>query len=323
MNISIFSRGRHGHSCCHEHLGSWMSVFSVAELFVPLALAALLVPLRGAAQHGADMGMTGSGVALTFLKPGGDHTDCFNARLTGELFRGKKWSVAAVARYQYINVDMASDCLRGTVYTPQQLGLDGGHDVYQFGLNSFVRTHLWGKPFLSFAMLRSDFSSGGFERINAMAAGLFMLKTTRTTQFGIGPMVLLNMSSRWPLFPIFIYRRQFSGKLALSLYGAIFGLDYTPTRRDFLSAGFDVDARSFYFRPGVAGLPEVCRYTKTLFRPMAKYRRTLTKHLSAEIEAGVELNMSSRVYSRTGTRHYFEVHSPASPFVQVTANYRL
>lgn len=279
-----------------------------------------LIPSSVSAQLESGMGISGSGVAVTYLKSASDNTDYFNTRITGEFFRSKTWSVSAVARYQYIHTDISAVNLSGTGYSPESIGLNGSHNVYQLGLNSFARTSLWNKPLVSFAMMRADFSTCGFERVNAMAAAMLMVKATRDTQFGIGPMLLLNTSSKWPVFPIFIYRHRFCDKLSLNLYGAIFGIDYTPTRLDYLSAGFDIDARSFYFRPGVEDLPSVCRYTKTLFRPMAKYRRKLTKHLSAEIEGGVELKMSSRIYGKTGTRHYLEVRSPASPFVQATVS---
>lgn len=300
-------------------------LFTPSRLCVGIIAILLLsaLPRNAAAQNATPMGLGGSGVAISYLRSAHDATDYFCLRANAELVKSKTYSISALARYQYINSHIPSADLAATGYTPQELNLDGSHQVYQLGLNSFTRSMLWGRPLMTFAMVRADFSSFGFGRVNAMGAAMLMLKATRTTQFGLGPMLLLNTSSSWPIFPMFIYRRQFSDKLAMGLYGAIFSLDYTPTRVDLLSVGFDIDARSFYFRPETDDLPDVCRYTKTLFRPMAKYRHHLTKHLSAEIEGGVELKMSSRIYGRTGTHHYLETDAPASPFVLLTINSKL
>lgn len=285
---------------------------------VLIMLLDTLLPPTAAAQHGSSMGFNESKVALYYLRSGHDETDHFCARMNAEVMKGKNYSVAVMARYQYINTDIPDEDFAGTGYTPQELNINGGHHVYQVGINSMVTSHLWGKPLMAFAMLRTDFSKHGFGRIDAMGAAMLMLTATRETQFGVGPVLLVNTASKWPIFPMFIYRRQFSRELALGLFGGICTLDYTPTRADCLSVGFDVDARTFYFSPNTDDLPDVCRYTKTLFRPMARYRRRLTKQITAEVECGVELKMSSKVYGRSGTRDYLETDSPASAFGLVT-----
>lgn len=295
-----------------------LCVYIIAALLLPAML-----PQTALAQNASPMDLNRSGVAVYYLRSAHDDADHFCARLNAELLKGETYSVSAMARYQYIRTGIPDGDFSGTGYTPRELHINGDHHVYQLGVNSMVRSWLWGKPLMALSMLRADFSRHGFGRVDAMAVAILMLKSTRETQFGLGPVLLLNTSSRWPLFPMFMYRHQFNPQLSLGLYGGIFSLDYTPTRADQLSTGFDINARTFYFRPETDGLPDVCRYTKTLFRPMAKYRRHLTKHLSAEIEGGVELKMSSRIYGRTGTHHYIETDAPASPFALMTVNCRL
>ena len=67
----------------------------------------------------------------------------------------------------------------------------------------------------------------------------------RNTQFGIGPLVLINSTTKVPAFIVFRYRHRFSDYIALNLYGGMFGLDYTPSNSYLITIGGDIDVRSF------------------------------------------------------------------------------
>lgn len=267
--------------------------------------------------------LPGTGVEMSYNKTQGNITDDFTARAAYKFCSGKNFSISANARYHYMNADFSDAGSDNEVESLHGLGMDGSHNVYQLGVNALYHTKLFGKPFMAVGMITSDFSNEGFERINFMGGGVFMLTMTRKTQFGLGAFLLLNTASRWPLFPMVVYHHDFNPSLSLNIYGRTFGLDYTLTKQDRVTAGFDIDSRTFYFRPDAEGLPETCRYTSTLFRPMLKYRRTLTKGLNACIEAGEEMKVSSRIYGRNGTKRYMDVKQPSKPFVQVSVEYIL
>lgn len=150
-----------------------------------------------------------------------------------------------------------------------------------------------------------------------------MLKADRNTQFGLGPLVLVNTNSKIPAFPVFMYRHRINGQWLINLYGGMFGVDYTPTKDDLIAVGADVDVKSFYFRPGVSGLPDRCRYSRASFRPMVKYRRRLIPNFYFEMLGGVSVKMSSKVSGITGTTEYMEVKEKTSPFLQTNISYAL
>lgn len=176
---------------------------------------------------------------------------------------------------------------------------------------------------MAFGTLSADMGDRRFQRVSGIAMGMFMLRANRDTQFGIGPLVLINSTSKVPAFIVFMYRHRFNDNLAVNLYGGMFGLDYTPTKSDLITIGGDIDVRSFYFRPNHIDLPERCRYTNTNFRPGVKYKRRLATNFYGEIQGGVILKMSSRVTGISGTKRYFDVPMPARPFIQVAFNYAL
>ena len=176
---------------------------------------------------------------------------------------------------------------------------------------------------VAFANVGAEFGQGGYGRTSAMAMAMVMLCHTARTQFGLGPMVLVNTNSKVPAFLVCMYRHRFSERWAINLYGGMFGIDYTPTRDDLIAIGGDIDVKSFFLCPQTEGLPGRCVYRKTAFRPMVKYRRRLRTHLYVEAMAGVSLSMSSRVTGLTGTTEYMDISQKPAPFAQIGVSYAL
>ena len=203
------------------------------------------------------------------------------------------------------------------------MGMNKTHLYGQIGVSGSFRTRLFTCPFMAFGMMSADWGDRRFQRVSGIAMGLFMLRANRDTQFGLGPLVLINSTTKVPVFLVFMYRHRFNDKLAVNLYGSMFGLDYTPTANDLITIGGDIDVRSFYFQPNHIDLPKRCRYTNTNFRPGVKYKRKLAKNLYGEVQSGVILKMSSRVTAVSGTKRYFDVDMPTRPFVQVAFTYSL
>ncbi len=172
-------------------------------------------------------------------------------------------------------------------------------------------------------MLNTEWGSGGFERISGTVMGVIMLRANRRTQFGIGPLVMINTTSKIPAFLIFMYRHRFNEKLALNFYGGMFGVDYNPNKNSLLSAGADIDVKGFYFKPNHENLPNVCRFTYISFRPTVKYRVRLRPNLYFEAQGGVAIKMSCRVNGRNGTKEYFDCNQKPAPFLQGGISYSL
>ncbi len=267
------------------------------------------------------------GMVKTNIKVSYDYThasisDHFNARVSYEFFKNKKFTLTANANYNSLEVDFSSGDLP-VGYDPQQMGMNKTHLYGQIGVSGSFRTRLFTCPFMAFGMMSADWGDRRFQRVSGIAMGLFMLRANRDTQFGLGPLVLINSTTKVPVFLVFMYRHRFNDKLAVNLYGSMFGLDYTPTANDLITIGGDIDVRSFYFQPNHIDLPKRCRYTNTNFRPGVKYKRKLAKNLYGEVQSGVILKMSSRVTAVSGTKRYFDVDMPTRPFVQVAFTYSL
>lgn len=288
----------------------------------------ILIPyIHCSAQGSRDVPTDSYGMVKTNIKVSYDYTnapisDHFNARVSYEFLKNRKFTLTANANYNSLQADFSNDGLP-IGYDPQEMGMNKTHLYGQLGISGSFNTQLFGRPFMAFGSLSADWGDRRFQRVSGIAMGLFMLRVNRNTQFGIGPLVLINSTTKIPAFLVFIYRHRFNDYLAVNLYGGMFGLDYTPTQNDLITIGGDIDVRSFYFRPNHSELPERCRYTNTNFRPGIKYKRRLATNLFGEIQGGVILKMSSRVTGVSGTKRYFDLPMPTRPFVQVALNYAL
>lgn len=287
----------------------------------------LMSSIHCAAQESQDVPTDNYGMVKTNIRVSYDYTnasisDHFNARVSYEFFKNQKFTLTANANYNSLQADLSIDDLP-IGYDPNQMGLNKTHLYGQLGVSASFRSRLWGLPFMAFGTLSADWGDKHFQRMSGIAMGMFMLRANRNTQFGIGPLVLINSTAKIPAFIVFMYRHRFNDRIALNLYGGMFGLDYTPTRSDLITIGGDIDVRALYFQPNHIDLPNRCRYTNTNFRPGIKYKRRLAKNFYGEIQGGVILKMSSRVTGVSGTKRYFDIPMPTRPFIQIAFNYSL
>lgn len=267
-------------------------------------------------------GMVNTNIHVQYDHTRGQVSDGFGARVSYHMYRDKWLSLTANAKYTSTTVEFGDEDLTNG-FKPDKIGLNEIHVMGQFGFTANGRTKLFGKPLMGIAMINSDWSAGGFERVSATMMGIIMLRANKNTQFGIGPLVMVNTSSKIPSFLVFMYRHRFSDKLQLNFYGGMFGLDYNPNTNSLLSIGADIDVKAFYFKPNSERLPNRCRFTLTSFRPMIKYRRRVAPNLYFDAQTGVSLKMSCRVNGKTGTKEYFECSQKAAPFVQCGVSYAL
>ena len=296
-------------------------------LFYFLVILTFMSSIHCVAQEPQDVPTDNYGMVKTNIRLAYDYThasisDHFNARVSYEFLKNQKFTLTANINYNSLQADFSNDELP-TGYDPQQMNMNKTHLYGQIGVSASFRSNIFGRPFMAFGTLSADIGDRRFQRVSGIAMGMFMLRANRDTQFGIGPLVLINSTSKVPAFIVFMYRHRFNDNLAVNLYGGMFGLDYTPTKSDLITIGGDIDVRSFYFRPNHIDLPERCRYTNTNFRPGVKYKRRLATNFYGEIQGGVILKMSSRVTGISGTKRYFDVPMPARPFIQVAFNYAL
>lgn len=248
--------------------------------------------------------------------------DGFSALASYEFFRNKKFTVTANARYSSCEVSFGdSELSEG--YNPCDINLDGTHLMGQVGITSTFKTTFLNRPIMAMTMINSEWSEGGFARVSGIAMGLIMLRANKNTQFGIGPMVMINTCSKLPAFLVFMYRHKFNEKWLINLYGGMFGVDYNPTKNDLISIGADIDVKAFYFKPHLPYLPEKCRFTSTSFRPMIKYHRRLIQNLYFDFESGVSIKMACRVNGVSNSTELIDCKQKTFPFLQSGISFSL
>lgn len=294
-----------------------------------LALFVLFGAMNLYAQSEAAVNVSqgGYGLVRTNMSVGYDRSwstvrDCFDARVSYEFLTKRLFTLTANARYTTTATAFDASDLSGG-FSPDGIGLNGTHSFGQIGITSTLRARFLGRPFLGMAMVNSEWGAGGFARVSGIAMGLIMLRANERTQFGLGPLVLVNSCSRIPAFLVFMYRHRFNSRWMLNLYGGVLGIDYTPTRSDLISIGADIDVKAFYFRPHDENLPSRCRFTSTSFRPGVKYRRQLVRNLYCDIHGGLSVRMSCRVNGVTGTHEWIKCHRKPSPFIHASISYAL
>ncbi len=293
----------------------------------PLIFSIILLPVHIKAQSESNVNREGYGLVKTNISTSYEHgwgniENGFAARVSYELLSDNHSTLTANARYTSTEIDFEADELTKD-YIPSDIALNGLHAMGQVGMTYTYKNRIGGKPIVAMGMLNSEFGAGRFQRISGIVMGLYMLRATRTTRFGLGPLVMLNSTSKIPAFLVFMYHHRFNDRWTVNFYGGMMGLDYTPSRNDIFSLGADIDVKSFYFTPEDKRLPNYCRFTSTAFRPMLKYRRRMIQNLYLDVQAGAAIKMSCRVNGVTGTKEYFHCHRKAAPFVQTSMSYSL
>ena len=297
--------------------------------YIVFTILSILTFWKCWAQTQSDVNVSegGYGMVKTNIGMSYDHgfdnlKNGFSSRISYEFISRRKFTLSANARYTSSQISFSESELSNK-FNPETIDLNGTHVMGQVGVTASYRGKLFNKPLMTIALLNSEWGRDGFARVSGIAMGLIMLRANRDTQFGIGPLVLLNSTSKIPAFPVFIYRHHFNDKWAVNLYGGLFGFQYNPTKNNLISMGADINVKAFYFMPHNNLLPQKCRFTSTSIRPMVKYRRRLLPHLYVDAQAGIAVKMSCRVNGVYGRTEYFKCHQKTSPFIQIGASYAL
>lgn len=270
---------------------------------------------------------SGYGLVRTNLTFAYDHTfgavpDNISGQVSYQLVKKPFLTFSANARFNTIWANFESSQLSQNL-DPWDIGMNGNHLYGSVGFTATGFLPLFGHPLALFAVGNAEWSSHCFGRISGLFAGIYMFKLTKNTQIGAGPLFMINTASKIPVFPVFVLRHKFSDKLALNLYGGLFGLEFKPWANDKFVFGADIDVRSFYFKPDVEGWPDKCRFTMTLARPYLKYERRIMRNFYGNIQTGIAIKMSGRVTSATKSHRYLDFNENPAFFLKATLSYSL
>lgn len=185
------------------------------------------------------------------------------------------------------------------------------------------RTTLWGKMFFGFTNIRMECSQYGVERLSGFAAAGFLIKRDENFSLTIGAALLLNSSSRWPLFPFVTYWYKFNEKWQLNIMMPQCHFTYNISQSDKLSLGMTIDGERFYIRPHHSDLPSKCMYSRNYVRPEFVYEHSFTPLMRCSLRCGSVVYLNGKFSSHRGNSKYGEIDHDAAAFLQLSFAYGL
>lgn len=193
---------------------------------------------------------------------------------------------------------------------------------FQASVNAMYTTRAFGKPLVAFVNVNADASQWGVERVSGVGAAILMLKANRTTQFGLGGIVLVNTTSRIPFFVIPTYRHVFSPRWTINLNYPFFAMQYTPDKRNTIGAGFTIDTYKSWQRPGSSALPKTVFCRKSLFKTGLNYDCKLSESLTLMAQAGWEYTMKGGVYTANGRHLIYDLNHQKGLYLHAGVTFR-
>ena len=224
-------------------------------------------------------------------------------------------SIGASSRYEYNN-----ETLMGL---PKDIvPWKDDHHTYKGGLNAICTLPLWHKPLIVFASASANASPWGIERFNGFAAAMLMLTTTKTTQLGLACIALINTTSKMPVIPFAFYRHMFSSQWTLNLTYPFFGMQFTPSPRHTLAAGFTVDTYNYWLHTDAATLPHTVFYRRSLVKTGLNYDFRISPNFTLTAQSGWEMTMKGGIYTSSGHRQLYEMNRPQGFYSHIGIAYR-
>lgn len=227
----------------------------------------------------------------------------------------KKLMVGLSAQCDYNNEHL-------TGISDEDVAIDDNHHSFKGHTNIMYRSTLWNKPLVIFANIGVDFSQWGAERISGIGAALLMLKTTKDTQLGIGPLLMLNTTSRLPFLFVATYRHVYSPNWTLNINYPFFGMQYTPSAKHTLAAGFSFDTDYYWIRPNNEELPKTAFFRRSLLRSGINYDFKPTSTLTLTAQTGWEYTMAGGLYTANGRHLIHDLNHPSGLYAQLRINFR-
>lgn len=228
----------------------------------------------------------------------------------------RQFSLGINAGYRFYDYDFDFD-------DAPVLDMGSSHHSFRMGGNVMYRTRLFGKTLMLMGNLTAESSEWGLERITGMGMAMLMLKYSRDEMLGVGLIGLANTTSDIPFFPMAFYRKVFSPQWTLNFSYPFFGMQYTIGSKHTVAAGFTFSNDRFWFKPGVAGLPEVLQFNRSTVRTGFNYDCKLADGLVLTVQTGWEFAMKSRIYRRNGHHECFDFGNTNGVYAKIEVAYRI
>lgn len=227
----------------------------------------------------------------------------------------RKLMVGISANYDYNNEHLSG-------LSNEHIAMVDNHHSFKQNTNIIFRSALGNKPLVIISNIGIDASQWGFQRISGIAAALLMIKSTPHTQFGVGPLLMLNTTSRIPFLVVATYRHVYSPLWTLNINYPFFGMQYTPSEKHTIAGGFTFDTDYYWVRPDNEKLPKTAFFRRSLLRTGLNYDMKLTPTLTFTAQTGWEYTMAGGLYTSNGRHLLYDLNHPNGPYAQFRVTLR-
>lgn len=241
-------------------------------------------------------------------------------RFTVPLLKMKTGTVSLGACYNYMRLDFEP---RRLLPESSVVHFGGNHHTWGATATYSFHTPLFGKTVVGFANMKMEGSQHGFERLSGLAVAFVPVTRTESSSFSAGAVLLVNSSSRWPLFPFISYWHRFNDKWDFNFIMSQCHFRYKISKNDKLSVGASVGGEHFYIKPRHADLPSVCMVSRSYVRPEFVYEHEFTPLMRCNLRVGSVHYMKSRLISSAGNSRYGEMSHDSAAFLLLSFSYGL
>lgn len=154
-----------------------------------------------------------------------------------------------------------------------------------------------------------------------MALGVLILKQTRTVQFAVAAIGMVNTGSEIPFFIVSMYRCVLSPRWILNLNYPFMRIEYVPSEKHALSAGLTVDNYGCRIRPEVPWLPRTVYYRRSLFKVDLNYYIRPAPGLKITAQSGWQFTQRGGIYTSNGRDQIYEIDGANDMYLHIGVNF--
>lgn len=197
------------------------------------------------------------------------------------------------------------------------------HHLIDINTNTFFSTKLLQKPLISFCNIKAEFSNYGFGKITGFCTGVLMMKQTRDMSWGFGLIGLINTTSPFPIFPMFLYRKMIKNKITLEIMPPQFNISCGLSPKSKFGIGINIEGEHFYIKPNNINLPKICLHSRSIMKSGLTFEHEINKQLIFNANTGLKLITASKVYKRNRNNCLFEYSEDPSLYFNISFKYKI
>ncbi|MBL4559836.1 MAG: hypothetical protein JKX79_02510 [Labilibaculum sp.] len=238
----------------------------------------------------------------------------------------KKFSLYANGQANFYMFDVSNDS--GGSMSSLFSNDEESHQYYKAGISSVYKTRFVTKPLIISTTISGDAWNKSFEKIHATLSAISILKSSKSTTFGVG-LHAMSLYSQIPILPLIIYGHQFNPNLSIDVVlpnRAYLRYQFCNNHR--LSIGATLESENFYLNPNLENVPKTSLYQRSSIKSKLVYEYIINNHFYITAQAGVAQIIKSGLYgtNRKGIDKgdpYVEYNQPMTPFFYFGFSYNL